>query len=214
MRYGGYDRAPAIGSGHDLRERLGNGQSAPAIGAGHDLRERLGSNGQSAPGQTNGNGQSAPGQANSSSSFNFGVTNGTIWMCNLQTADECLQRNLFGTKQGRVGTEVARAVQQDATRCFLYNTSTKSFIGPFRAAGKVEKLIEPYAWARSGGPSPFPLQLRVYAEAEALFELKESELSPFLTFTGRHFNLTVNQEQAEKIGERLLKYGKSVRRRA
>ena len=78
---------------------------------------------------------------------------------------------------------------------------------------QVEKLIEPYAWARNG-PSPFPLQLRVYPEAETLFELKEGEVSHLLTFTrgpngrAQHFNLTLNQEQAEKIGEKMLRSGR------
>ena len=50
-----------------------------------------------------------------------------------------------------------QSVLPDASIALLYNFSTKSFFGPFRAASNPTRQLEPQAW---GGR--FPLQVRVH----------------------------------------------------
>lgn len=142
------------------------------------------------------------------------ICNGVVFMCNRETLDECLRRSLFGTIASQQYKMTSR-ISPDATRVFLYNTSTKAFLGPFRAAGKPAMELEPEAWSRGTARTPFPLQLRVHVEGREVYQLHEQELADALTYipgrNGRmHFETSLSATQAERAGERLLRHGQVV----
>ena len=146
------------------------------------------------------------------------VPNGVIFMCNHSTFDECVRRNLFGAKESRTTDQMAVKVQVDATRVFLYNFSTKSFFGPFRAAGRPQLHIEPSAWtasARGANTTPFPLQLRVRLEGPAMYETPEAEVREMLHYRPpdrpggpRHFDTFLEGCRARDLGDYMLRQGR------
>ena len=77
--------------------------------------------------------------------------------------------------------------------CFLFNGSTKTFLGPFRAADRVANNLEPSAWARHGQMTPFPLQLRVRADPGGVFSIAERDIAELLHYE-RARNLTASPE--------------------
>lgn len=83
-----------------------------------------------------------------------------IMLCNWQTEQECLDRNLFGDKAKRLGTlnEI-----KPGDLGFLLNVERDELLGPFRAKSEAQLHIEPDAWK-----GRFPAQVRV----ETIGELK------------------------------------------
>ena len=76
-----------------------------------------------------------------------------IMLCNNHTENECIGRNLFGDRKGRL--EYLKDINIGDI-CFLLNTSKNQLIGPFKAMSKAELDIEKDAW---GGE--FQTQVRV-----------------------------------------------------
>lgn len=77
-----------------------------------------------------------------------------IYLCDMKTEQECLDRMLFGTNAGDnySGLDVGDQV-------FLYNFDLGILRGPFLATTKSIRNLEPNAWSKSR--RRFPWQVRV-----------------------------------------------------
>ena len=138
------------------------------------------------------------------------VPNGVIFMCNQHTMRECLERNLFGAPSGSFNQQLLSSITPRLTRLFLFNVATKALLGPYRASARHGVNLEPSAWSNTG--KSFPLQVRVYAEDHGqAYELRESQISRFLVYNApTKFQFGLNAEQAEGIGDLLLRNGTPV----
>jgi hypothetical protein len=82
---------------------------------------------------------------------------GYLFLCGSKTQDECFRRQLLGNVERHWG-----AVQEIKAGdiLFLYNTKSRSLMGPFTAASEGGWEIDPEAWAYMK-PLRFPAQVRV-----------------------------------------------------
>ena len=72
---------------------------------------------------------------------------------------------LLGSPDSPAGQRVLNCVGSDGPVVFLFNTSMRAMLGPFRACAQnggpaCGRLLVPDAWAAPGHPSPYPLQAR------------------------------------------------------
>jgi hypothetical protein len=81
-----------------------------------------------------------------------------IFLCDLSTEQECLDRNLFGTNPGEQHQHHYSKVAVDDT-LFLYNIETGTLRGPYTATIPCKINIEPTAWKKT--KRKFPWQVRV-----------------------------------------------------
>ena len=81
-----------------------------------------------------------------------------VFLCDLTTEQECLDRSLFGTNPGEGHRHhYSRIAEHDVL--FLYNLDTGLLRGPFSASTPCTYNIEPTAWKKS--KRRFPWQVRV-----------------------------------------------------
>jgi len=81
-----------------------------------------------------------------------------IFLCDLSTEQECLDRKLFGTNPGeRHELHYRKVAVGDSL--FLYNFETGTLRGTFTATTACQMNIEPKAWKRTR--RSFPWQVRV-----------------------------------------------------
>ncbi|GMU80958.1 MAG: hypothetical protein AMXMBFR47_08290 [Planctomycetota bacterium] len=85
-----------------------------------------------------------------------------IFLCDLTTEQECLDRSLFGTNAGEAHRHHYSRVAVGDT-LFLYNLDTGQLRGPFTATTECRNNIEPQAWKKTR--RSFPWQVRVDAGA-------------------------------------------------
>ena len=139
--------------------------------------------------------------------------NGVIFFSNNMTAGECLQRALFGAPGGSKNQDLLKSIEPHATRLFLFNSTSKEFVGPFRAQERYGFNLEPTAWASAARVastvSPFPLQIRVYPEERVgPKKLGEGQIRKFLTYVGNgKFSFSLSNSQAEGLGDELIYRG-------
>jgi hypothetical protein len=86
---------------------------------------------------------------------------GYLFLCGSKTQDECFQKHLLGNVERHWG-----AVQEIKIGdvLFLYNTKSRSLIGPFTAASEGGWEIDPEAWVYMR-PLRFPAQVKVKWDA-------------------------------------------------
>jgi hypothetical protein len=83
-----------------------------------------------------------------------------VFLCDLTTEQECLDRSLFGTNAGESHREhYSRLAIGDTL--FLYNLDTGQLRGPYSAQTPCQHNIEPRAWKKTR--RSFPWQVRVDA---------------------------------------------------
>ncbi|XP_074564095.1 DCD domain-containing protein NRP-B-like [Curcuma longa] len=123
---------------------------------------------------------------------------GYIFVCNNDTMEENLQRQLFGLPS-RFRDSV-RAITPGLP-LFLYNYSTHQLHGIFESASFGGTNIDPTAWEdkKCPGESRFPAQVRVVTRK--LYEpLEEDAFRPILHhYDGPKFRLELNVEEALKL---------------
>lgn len=103
-----------------------------------------------------------------------------IFLCDLTTEAECLDRSLFGTNAGESHREHYSRIQVGDT-LFLYNLDTGQLRGPFKALTTCQFNIEPKAWKRTR--RSFPWQVRVDASAVFAKPLSADELARHVPLT-------------------------------
>ncbi|XP_002973471.2 uncharacterized protein LOC9641891 [Selaginella moellendorffii] len=87
-----------------------------------------------------------------------------IFVCNGETMEECLRKNLFGLPR----PHIAYVQHIDAGMpLFLFNYDDRSLHGVFAATGKGALSIDPHAWSPNGSaPTKYPCQVRVRLEIQ------------------------------------------------
>ena len=117
------------------------------------------------------------------------------------------------------GEKLLNTIIPHETRLFLFNATSKTLLGPYRAKESWGRNLEPQAWAGGHGAtvSPFPLQIYVYAEdgrsdgSRRAYELPEGDVTKHLTYKSRgKFEFTLDSDQAEGLGAALLERGRKV----
>jgi hypothetical protein len=81
-----------------------------------------------------------------------------IFLCDLTTEQECLDRSLFGTNPGESHRDHYSKIAV-GDRLFLYNFETGQLRGPYAALTPCRQNIDPAAWRKSR--RNFPWQVRV-----------------------------------------------------
>ncbi len=103
-----------------------------------------------------------------------------IFLCDLTTEAECLERSLFGTNAGESHREHYSRVAVGDT-LFLYNLDTGQLRGPYKALTACQFNIEPKAWKKTR--RSFPWQVRVDAGGAYQKPLPADELARHVTLT-------------------------------
>ncbi|XP_074572839.1 DCD domain-containing protein NRP-B-like [Curcuma longa] len=123
---------------------------------------------------------------------------GYIFVCNNDTMEENLRRQLFGLPSRY--RDSVRAITPGLP-LFLYNYSTHQLHGIFESASFGGTNIDPTAWEDKKGPgeSRFPAQVRVVTRK--IYEpLEEDAFRPILHhYDGPKFRLELNVEEALKL---------------
>ena len=139
---------------------------------------------------------------------------GVIFFCDRRTEGECLGRQLFGSRGPRA-IQINRSIVPHETLLFLFNTASKTFMGPCHAS-EVGNLLDPDAWSHRGEESAFPVQARVYPceRNGQLFALNAYEVQDCLCYANgkKHFELTLEPRQASMLADRLRQSGRWMRR--
>ncbi|KAL3499205.1 hypothetical protein ACH5RR_038298 [Cinchona calisaya] len=120
---------------------------------------------------------------------------GYIFVCNNDTMQENLQRQLFGLPPRY--RDSVRAITPGLP-LFLYNYSTHQLHGIFEAAGFGGTNIDPLAWEdkKNPGESRFPAQVRVVTR-KVCEPLEEDSFRPILHhYDGPKFRLELNVPEA------------------
>src|SRR4051812_12658005 len=81
-----------------------------------------------------------------------------VFLCDMNTEQECLDRKLFGTNEGESLRHHYSNIEV-GDQLFLCNFETGTLPGPYRALTKCEHNLEPNAWKKS--KRRFPWQVRV-----------------------------------------------------
>jgi hypothetical protein len=100
-----------------------------------------------------------------------------VFLSNLNTEKECIDRSLFGTNPGETHKHHYSKIEV-GDRLFLYNYDTGRLSGPFAAVTRCMFNLEPDAWRKSKGA--FPWQVRVDGEGRFSLPLTADEFRSFL----------------------------------
>lgn len=123
-----------------------------------------------------------------------------IFLCDMTTEQECLDRSLFGTNTGAsVQHHYSNVAVGD--RLFLYNFETGSMRGPFAALTRCTHNLEPSAWKKTR--RSFPWQVRVDDGGANRHPVGADEFARFIPLAQTKMGLLppaeLNDEQAEKL---------------
>jgi len=126
-----------------------------------------------------------------------------IFLCDMTTEQECLDRMLFGTNAGEnLQHHYSKVAVGD--RSFLYNFETGIMRGPFTALTTCTHNLEPTAWKKTR--RSFPWQVRVKWNDEARTTLRADDFARFIPLTSTKVGLLppaeLNEEQAERLMDR------------
>eukprot|EP00271_Cylindrocystis_brebissonii_P006777 TRINITY_DN19580_c0_g1_i1.p1 TRINITY_DN19580_c0_g1~~TRINITY_DN19580_c0_g1_i1.p1 ORF type:complete len:350 (+),score=41.17 TRINITY_DN19580_c0_g1_i1:324-1373(+) len=117
---------------------------------------------------------------------------GYVFVCNNETMEENLKRQLFGLPQRY--RDSVRAIQPGLP-LFLYNYTTHQLHGVFEATSFGGSNIDPTAWEdkKSPGESRFPAQVRTRVRKRFRAPLDESHFRPILHhYDGPKFRLQLS----------------------
>ena len=102
-----------------------------------------------------------------------------IFLCDLSTEQECLDRRLFGTNPGESYDHHYRKIEI-GDQLFLYNFEVGVLRGPFRAETACIRNIEPQAWKKTR--RSFPWQVRV-SDGEPHKAINADDFKRFIPLT-------------------------------
>jgi len=123
-----------------------------------------------------------------------------IFLCDMSTEQECLDRSLFGTNAGEnLQHHYSKVAVGD--RLFLYNFETGSMRGPFIATTACTHNLEPTAWKKSR--RSFPWQVRVDGSRVTKNPVRADDFARFIPLAQTKVGLLppaeLNEEQVLKL---------------
>lgn len=138
---------------------------------------------------------------------------GYIFLCNMETEEECLQRLLLGTNNRKIYNQSFQGIQI-GDWLFLYNYDKGTLMGLYRALTACEQNLEPHAWKDSKGRG-FPFQVRIGAENEYTNHLTADEIQQIVPLqTAEKFGLLppskVSDEQVRGLAKALQKKNNDI----
>ena len=128
-----------------------------------------------------------------------------IFLCDMTTEQECLDRSLFGTNAGE---NLQHHYNQIAVgdRLFLYNFETGILRGPFTALTACTHNLDPAAWKKTR--RSFPWQVRVDGSGAAKKPLRADDFASFIPLAQTKIGLLppaeLSEEQVEQLQKLLL----------
>lgn len=125
-----------------------------------------------------------------------------IFLCDLTTEQECLDRSLFGTNAGEAHRHHYSRVAVGDT-LFLYNLDTGQLRGPFTATTTCQSNLEPKAWKKTR--RSFPWQVRVDAGGAFPKPLTADTLAHLLPLAATAVGVLPPSELTEEQAMAILK---------
>ena len=123
-----------------------------------------------------------------------------IFLCDLSTESECLERKLFGTSPGEAYQNHFRKIAI-GDLLFLYNLDTGMLRGPFAAKTICTMNLDPKAWRKTR--RNFPWQVRVDDSAVFPKPLSADHVVKIVTMANTRSGILppseLSDEQAEKM---------------
>jgi len=124
-----------------------------------------------------------------------------IFLCDVNTEQECLDRNLFGTNPGDQHTYHYSKISVGDT-LFLYNFQTGLLRGTYVAETRCTMNIEPTAWKKVR--KSFPWQVRVDAERAFKTPITVDDFCKIITLATTRVGLLPPPELTEQQTEQLV----------
>ncbi|MEX2217076.1 MAG: hypothetical protein WD768_23390, partial [Phycisphaeraceae bacterium] len=109
-----------------------------------------------------------------------------IFLCDMTTEQECLDRSLFGTNGGENHQHHYSKVEV-GDRLFLYNFETGVLRGPYLATTPCKHNLEPTAWKKTR--RSFPWQVRVDGSQAVKTPLRADDFASFIPLTSTKVGL-------------------------
>src|SRR5262245_16422782 len=100
-----------------------------------------------------------------------------IFLCDISTEQECLDRHLFGTNAGEY-YQLHYSKVAVGDRLFLYNFEIGTLRGPFAALTPCTYGLEPKAWKKTR--RGFPWQVRVDSNSLSAVTLRADDFATFI----------------------------------
>lgn len=125
-----------------------------------------------------------------------------IFLCDLSTEQECLDRKLFGTNAGE-GFQLHYRHVAVGDRLFLYNFELGLMRGPFTALTACVNNLEPKAWKKTR--RSFPWQVRVTAAGITIGTARADDFAKTIPLTATNVGLLPPPELTDKQATALLK---------
>ncbi len=123
-----------------------------------------------------------------------------VFLCDLTTEQECLDRQLFGTNPGEAQRDHYSQISE-GDLLFLYNLDVGSLRGPFAALTPCTRNIEPTAWKKS--KRSFPWQVRVDGSKAHRLPISADDFSRFVPLAATQVGLLpppeITDEQASVL---------------
>ncbi len=124
-----------------------------------------------------------------------------VFLCDMSTEQECLERMLFGTNAGENHQHHYSKIAI-GDRLFLYNFETGNLRGPFRALTVCRYNLDPKAWKKTR--RSFPWQVRVDASGASKSVVRADDFASFILLNPTKIGLLPPAELSEEQTERLL----------
>jgi hypothetical protein len=118
-----------------------------------------------------------------------------IFLCDMATEQECLDRKLLGTNPGEMHQHHYSKIKIGDT-LFLYNFETGTLRGPYLAVTACQMNIEPTAWKKSR--RNFPWQVRIDDGAAKTAPMGADELRKHVTLAATKLGLLPPPELTEE----------------
>ena len=124
-----------------------------------------------------------------------------IFLCDMSTEQECLDRHLFGTNAGE-NHQLHYSKVAVGDRLFLYNFETGILRGPFTALTPCTYGLDPKAWKKTRWS--FPWQVRVDSSGVSTVTLRADDFASFIPLARTRIGLLPPPElSAEQVAQLL-----------
>jgi hypothetical protein len=124
-----------------------------------------------------------------------------IFLCDMSTEQECLDRHLFGTNAGE-NHQLHYSKVAVGDRLFLYNFETGILRGLFTAMTPCTYGLEPKAWKKTR--RSFPWQVRVDSSGVSTITLRADDSATFILLAPTKIGLLPPSELSDKQVAQLL----------